>query len=337
VYAAPTVVLLRQQTEIDWQVLAIRCGEHVFRPGDGARWDLAKYFVLQGAQCLLVHIAHPRLHFPMDAVNAFTQSVLPSNHRIRRLLAPHFLYTLGLHKAVIHHQRGAIHNNQRDVSVGFTFETTSMHEGVVLGLRGRGDEAYPAYDFFSVHLGTHTAYGRYRQAWYRHILEFTRKVVTTLDPGDPDVTRWANTIAPLVTGFPDGVSIWGDDVLAQTLATVIATVSVFHTADHDSHSRIPTEELPWRLRQAPPDASGPEKLNLKSLVLPEDHFRAILTHRLYSKPVIRSKLSAVKYAFRVRAARDAADEFVDGMADLDRAWAPYGFATSDAIATSVQY
>ncbi len=337
VFAAPTVVLLRERSETEWAVVAIRCGEHVFHPEDGARWDLAKYFVLQGAQCLLVHIAHPRLHFPMDAVNAFTQSLLPSNHRLKRLLAPHFQYTLGLHKAVIHHQRGAIHNNQRELSVGFTFETASMHEGVVLGMHGRGDEAYPSYDFWGVHLGTHTTYGRYRQAWYQHILEFTRKIANTFDVGDPDVTRWADAISPIVVGFPDGMAIWGEDVLAQTLATVIATVSVFHTADHDSHARIPTEELPWRLRQAPPDEAGPVKLDLQSLVLPEDHFRAILTHRLYSKPAIRSKLSSVKYSFRMREARDAADEFVDGFSALDGAWEPHGFATASGIATSVQY
>jgi hypothetical protein len=206
-----------------------------------------------------VHIAHPRLHLPLDSLNAITHSLLPASHRVKRLLAPHFLYTLGLHKALIHHQRGATHNNQREVSLPFTFQTASMHDGFALGVHGLGTKAYPAYNLFGVHLGVHTEYGRYRQAWYRPILEFTRKIVATLEPGDADVTRWADAAAQWVEGFPDGIEIWRDDVLAETLATVIATVSVFHTADHDSYSRIPIEQMPFRLRQQPPDESGPDE------------------------------------------------------------------------------
>ncbi len=337
VYFAPTVVLLRQRSELDWAVEAIRCGEHVFHPDDGARWELAKYFVLQGAQYQLVMITHPRLHFPIDAVNALTRSLLPSSHRLHGLLSPHFRYTLGLNKAVIHHQRGAVHNNQRDVNVGFPFETESMHEAVALGMRGRGDAAYPLYDFNSVHIGTHTVYGRYRQAWYQHILEFTRKIAGTLELLDPQITQWADAISAWVTGFPDGDAIWDHDVLARTLATIIATVSVFHTGDHHSYSRIPLKYLPWRLRHQPPDDSGPNAIDLETLVLPEDHFRAILAHILFFKPVIREKLSSVQYPFRLAEARDAADEFVEGMAALDRTWGRYGFAKSSEIATSIQY
>ena len=337
VYAAPTVVLLRQRSEVGWAVVAIRCGAHVLRPGDGPRWDLAKYFVLQGAQSLLVHIAHPRLHLPLDALNAITRSMLPSSHRVKRLLAPHFLFTLGLHKALIHHQRGATHNNQREVSLPFTFETASMHDGFALGVNGLGNQAYPAYTLFGVHIGTHTDYGRYRQAWYRHTLEFTRKIVATLQPGDSDVTRWADEAAKWVAGFPDGTEIWGDDVLARTLATIISTVSVFHTADHDSYSRIPIGQLPFRLRQPPPDNRNPTTVNVRKLVLPEDYFRHYLAHRMYFKPVLRTTLRSVKYSFRSPAARAAADEFVAGMAALDDEWGPHGLATSDRIATSVQY
>lgn len=337
VYAAPTVVLLRQTGDVEWTVAAIRCGDHVFHPEDGARWELAKYFVLQGAQSLLVHIAHPRLHLPLDSLNAITHSLLPSSHRVKRLLAPHFLYTLGLHRALIHHQRGATHNNQREVSLPFTFQTASMHDGFALGVNGLGTEAYPAYNLFGVHLAGHTEYGRYRQAWYRHILDFTRKIVATLDSGDPDVTRWADAAAQWVEGFPDGTEIWRGDVLAETLATIIATVSVFHTADHDSYSRIPIEQMPFRLRQPPPDEAGPQQLDLTKLVLPEDYFRHYLASRLYFKPVIRTKLSAVKYAFRSTEARSAAEDFVSGMDSLDQIWGARGYATSDRIATSVQY
>ena len=46
VHFAPSVVLLRQTGDVDWDVVAIRCGDHVFHPGDGSRWELAKYFVL---------------------------------------------------------------------------------------------------------------------------------------------------------------------------------------------------------------------------------------------------------------------------------------------------
>jgi hypothetical protein len=336
VYAVPTVVLLRQRSDVDWAVVAIRCGEHVFHAGDGARWELAKYFVLQGAQSLLLCIAHPRLHLPLDALNAITRSLLPASHRISRLLAPHFLYTLGLHKALIHHQRGAIHNNQREVSVAFTFETASMHDGVALGLSGCGDEAYPAYNLFGVHIGTHTEYGRYRLAWYQHTLEFTRSIVATLEPGDPDITRWAGEASTWVEGFPNGTQIWDEDVLAQTLATIITTVSVFHTADHDSYSRVPQAKMPLRLRQPPPDDVNPTTLDRNALVSREDSYRHYLAMRMYIRPVIRTTLSSVDYRFRSPVADQAAKTFVAGMAALDACWGPHNFATSDRIATSVQ-
>ncbi len=337
VYMASTVVLLRQRAAHEWSVVAIRCNEHVFRPDDGPHWELAKYFVLQGTQCHYLDVVHPRLHFPLDAANAITRSLLPGNHRLKMLLTPHFRYTLGLHKAVIHHQRGAGHNSQREAHSCLPYDVASFHDGFKLGLSGRGDEAFPPYGLNNVHIGTYTAYGQYRQAWYHHILNFTRRVVGTLETGDPAVTEWADAISPWIAGFPDGKTIWNDDVLAQTVATVIATVSVFHSADHQSFFRIPREELPFRLRQAPPDGSELKALDLKSLVLPEDHFRALIARKLLFEPVIREDLPSVKYGFRSAEARDAAAEFNDGMSALDQDWGSRGFATSRELAASIQY
>jgi hypothetical protein len=282
-------------------------------------------------------IFHPRLHFPLDTVNAVTQSLLPDSHRLKHLLTPHFRYTLGLHKAVVHHQRSTVYNSQREVHAANTFVTEDVIRGVALGMQGRGNAAYPPYNFFNVHIGTHTTYGRYRQAWYHHTLEFTRKMVATFEPGDPDISRWADAISPLIAGFPDGTAIWGEDILAKTLATIIATTSVFHSGDHHSYARIPVEKLPKRLRRKPPDESEPKTLELKNLTLPEDHFRNIMTTELFIRPAVRSKLSSVQYEFRSPAARDASAEFVEGMSVLDHKWGPNGFATSDEIAASIQY
>src|SRR6185295_240152 len=93
--------------------LAIRVGDRVFGPEDGASFELARYFVMQGAHTRLVLTDHPRLHFATDVINAVTRSVLPAGHRLHVLIEPHTVFTAGLNAAVIHSRRSVLLNSQR--------------------------------------------------------------------------------------------------------------------------------------------------------------------------------------------------------------------------------
>ena len=75
VYVASTVTLLEQEPKEQYRVVAIRVGDSLFQPSDGAAWLLVRYFVLQGAQWHLPMHRHPRLHFPYDTINAVTRTL----------------------------------------------------------------------------------------------------------------------------------------------------------------------------------------------------------------------------------------------------------------------
>ncbi len=112
-YVAPTVTLLQRREE-QFHAVAIAIGRAdgdrhgpgatwrytILRPVDPT-WELAQYFVLQGAANHLILMVHPRLHFPMDAINAVSKTVLPRDHLLLRLLLPHTRFTLPLDKGVL--------------------------------------------------------------------------------------------------------------------------------------------------------------------------------------------------------------------------------------------
>jgi len=157
IYVAPTVSLLEDLGGGRYRFRAIKVGRKVLKPEDGASWTLAKYFVLQGAQIHMVTMVHPKLHFPQDAVNAITKTILPEGHILSRLLRPHTQLTLGLHESVIHHRRSVLHNSQREIYTPFPFPTEGIHASVAIGMRGvPGNSAYPPYQFGNFLPGIHT-------------------------------------------------------------------------------------------------------------------------------------------------------------------------------------
>lgn len=337
VYAAPTVTLL-EEAPGGWSLVAIRCGEEVLTPADGDGWELAKLFVLQGLGVLLINLLHPRLHFSGDAICAATRSLLPGDHLLSRLLAPHGELTLGLHEAVIHHRRSVLHNSQRELYSPFPHTASGIHHHVALGLSGTPDNrAYGAFSMDAVLIGEHTAYGRWRRAWFDHIEAFVGEVVSRLPEDDAHLGPWADAVHVWLPDFPDAEAARHRPTLARALALYIFTVSVCHTGDHHSYAGIPLEEIPMRLRQAPPQAGAACALDLDSLVTPEDALRHRLCHPMFFAPCIVSSLASVDYAFEDPGAAAAARAFRAGFEALDAAWAGSTFPASGQIAASVQY
>jgi hypothetical protein len=306
----------------------------VVTPGEGDAWTLAKCFALQAAHVRLVGATHPRLHFPADVINAVTRSALPPDHPVRRLIEPHTRFTLGLHEAVIHHRRAAIHNSQREVYNCFPFTTEGMHDLIAAGNQGvEGNPAWPAYRFGDDFIGEHVPYGRYRRDWRDAWLRFATEALADVPSSDPAVRAWADHIASWLPGFPDGEAISRGDALPRAVATYLAGITTFHTADHRSYANIPVEQIPWRLR-APLPAAGPVRIaDLDALVTPEDAFRAHLAHAMYFRPAVITSLREVDYRLdpavvaRWHAEMDA----------LDARWGESGFARSDEIASGVHY
>ena len=77
----------------------------VFTNADGEAWRMARYFLLQGAIHRINLIDHTEVHFPPDAINAITKTVLPKDNLVLRLLQPHLWLSMCVNNTVLEGQR----------------------------------------------------------------------------------------------------------------------------------------------------------------------------------------------------------------------------------------
>ena len=341
VFAAPTRTLLRYDAEREtFEPLAIHFEDspsETFTPGDGAAWELARYFVLQGLAYLLVLVFHPRLHLPGDVVNAVTRTVLGTEHRVHQVLAPHLRYALGLNEAVINHRRSVLHNSQRELYTPFPFETDAIHRGALAGFRGLpGRTAYPEYRWQRMLLDPRTPYGRYRRDWFANVEQFVAESLPANASQDPALARWADSIAAWVPGFPGARAIRQPGALVEALTTFIAHTGLFHTADHHSYGKLDAAEVPWRLRVAPPNRVRPSQLDYATLVSTEDKFRHLLAQPMFFESTVVESIDELRYDFGPDEDHAACTRFARRMRSLDQRWAGSSFPSSAELATSVQ-
>ena len=72
---------------------------------------MARYFVLQGAIHRINLIDHTEVHFPPDAINAITKTVLPKDNLVLCLLQPHLWLSISVNNTVLEGQRSLINRN----------------------------------------------------------------------------------------------------------------------------------------------------------------------------------------------------------------------------------
>ncbi len=336
--AFSTVALLEVLGNQRYRLTAILADDKVLKPSDGAAWEIARYMLLANAGHHLMQLKHTRLHLGIDALNAITRSFLPASHRIHRLLRPHMRYTLGLHEAVIHHRRSVFHNSQREIYAGFAYDANGTHALLKAGRAGfAGRRAYPPYLFETGLFGEHVSYGCYRKEWFEIVRKFVAHALNDIDPKEDLIQLWAHHISNWVPGFPDPIALKSKDLLFDCLATYICTVSVFHTADHHAYSSIEPQYAPLRIRKHFSQVIGQASLDRSSILSKEDHFRHLLCHRMFFKPVILSSLADVTYELADEDSQQAIKNFRQDMQALDQKWAQTKFPKSHEIATSLQY
>jgi hypothetical protein len=316
----------------------IRINGLSLRPEDGDAWELAKYFVLQGASLSVLMGLHPTVHFPMDAINALTKTLIPLDHPVRRALEPHFYLQLPLNYAVLHIKRSYAYNDQREMYTslpgtyrGFMRLASAYHTGVA------GKSGYPAYRFPLTAPALPFGYGTYLNGWFDHILSFTSEVAAHVAPGDPAVRLWARHLSMHLPGFPDEAGIFAGDALARSLASLILDVAVVHSADHQSYADIPIRSIPLRLRVAPFKTRSVAPLDRAALVRREDLFRHLMSHEMFFKPTTVRRFDQVQYSFAEEALRKAARAFLRGLPTVDAALSGSGYARLDQLACSIQY
>lgn len=337
-YVAPSVSLFEKLKTGALIPRAIRINGQVLQPKDTNAWELARYFVLQGGSLSLVAGVHPTVHFPMDAINALTKSIIPERHVVRQILEPHLFLQLPLNYAVLHIDRSVAHNNQREIYTPFPINKESFFSIMKAFYQGISENsAYPPYRFSLEPPVICSDYGLFISAYFETILEFVSQITATVKKRDPYIRRWAHYISQAVPGFPSPEKITEENNLARALTCFITNVSVIHSADHYSYASLSINKVPLRLRQPAPTTNNMEKINLKKLVLWEDIFRHSMAREMYFKPSTVRKLIDVQYQFETERDQKIAVQFQENLRKLDSNLDGLRFIPLDEIASSIQY
>lgn len=291
-FVAPTVVLLRRPKNVPYgyEVVCIALSywddtRHTFvalaaplTPQDGEAWRLAKYFVLQGAIHRINLIDHTKVHFPSDAINAITKTVLPKTNLVLQLLLPHLWLTLPVNNTVLEGQRSLISRRTWYPWSPFVAKGKEVRKLLPFGWYGslyyfeQSNSAYPPYRFALQLAPNPSRYGAFLAAYHDPIHAFVRKVVEQL-PADDDahsdwleIQSWAAQISAWLPGFPPWEAFLARtpgergqalDTLTDTLTMIILNAAVIHSADHTTlHKMMNDTPVPFVLRVPPPRSAS---------------------------------------------------------------------------------
>jgi hypothetical protein len=318
--------------------IAIQVEDNVFTPKESHAWELAKFFVAQGSALCLLAGLHPLVHFPMDAINALTKSILPADHPVRVLLQPHLYMQLPLNYRILYIDRSVAHNNQKEIYTPFSvpkegfFEIMRrFHQGIP------GNSSYPGFEFSLEDRPLYSPFQEFIHEYEMRVLDFVKEVVKSVKPRDPHIRRWAHHLSPVVKGFPSAETIFQGDNLSRTLMRFIANVSVVHSVDHHSYASVSPNLVPLRLRVPAPSSKKQSYVDPKTMVNWEDIFRHHMAWEMYFKPATVKRLIDVQYDFTDPKLKDAVREFHEQLKTLNNDLAESRFIPLDEIASSIQY
>lgn len=312
----------------------------LIQPGDGDAWELAKHYAVMGASYLGLLGTHTLVHFPTDSVNAISKAVLPPEHTLFKLLAPHLYIQLCLDFSVQHIDKSPYHNNQTEFFTGLAYDgptspwriTRAVYAGVP------GNPTFPGYRFPRAVEPTHSDYGDFLLGYYQVFRTFVAEVLADVSTDDPLVARWAAACGQYVRGFPTLEELADHAVLVDTVTYVIWNASVLHSTDHYSWGTIPILERSLRLR-VPPPRSRTITLDRRAMTTAEDRFRLCLTDQmsLTPTPFVETRLMDVDYGFAQPALQKAQQRFHAGLRAYDAAPGVTRHIPLADIACSIQY
>ncbi len=274
--AAASVALIRRPKDdpgFNYEVVAIQL-QHwdkkarkfeespVFTSADGLAWRIARYFLLQGAIQRINLVDHTEVHFPPDAINAITKTVLPKDNLVLRLLQPHMWLSMCVNNTVLEGQRSLINRKTWYPWSPFVAAGDEVRKLLPFGWYGseyysarlspgdpskdpyfdESNSSYPAYRYDPVPPQIPSRYGEFLNAYFVPVRKFTRGVVDQMSDIDwREVRFWADHVAVWIPGFPSGTDLLGADgktpnkeLLADSLAHFIWNASIRHSADHQT-------------------------------------------------------------------------------------------------------
>ncbi|MCE4554652.1 hypothetical protein [Pelomonas cellulosilytica] len=300
----------------------------LFTPADGAAWDLAKYFAMQGALVRINLVDHPMVHFPSDSINAITKAALPTDNFLLQLLWPHFRLSLPVDNSVLEGSYSLLNRTYFYPYAPYPAKGGEMRQVFPFywtGANAPPDDdpfwtgrpnAFPAYKFALEPRNVPSRYGNFLGAFYEPILQFTKQVVAQIPPHQKaDIAQWATYIASWVPGFPMAEDVADSSTLARTLAAIIWNAAIVHSADHFlMHAMFEGKlPLPYVIRNPPPmngNPGGPAQVDAS------DVFSARLCDQLFFMPHNTETLLDCRYRFTDGVLIGAADQFRIDLAEL---------------------
>lgn len=322
------------------KAVAINLRDYVVDPTDGDLWDLAKYIVMQGASTHINVAEHPKLHFPMDAINAITKTALPKTHILFQLLIPHLEVTLKLNYQVLNNPTSLLENKWWMPYAPFPATADTLRDLMVVGYCGiKGNPAYKRYSYpMNGPKKVFSDFGTFHEQYYKAYYNFAERILGEIPAYDKLVTQWANYIHQMMPSFPNGTEIWKGDNFARAVGVLLWDLSLGHATDHRTYSEIPVYHNPMRLRVGSPKFKNPDfKLNRKTAATIFDQSRWIMANRLFYQTWNVTNLMDISYGFNLPALQAAVRSFKAQLKLIEKTLPTKNYLPVDEIPASIQY
>lgn len=342
----------------------LKAGTLVYPKKDDKAWELAKYYALMGCAYRIVFSLHSTLHFPFDAINAITKSMLPKKNLILQLLLPHLEFSLELDLAVQTTKTSPIKNHQEYPYTGVTGtadEIAGLFVDANRGVKGR-KKAYPPFHFkLEPQSESKSDYYQFQMEYYYCINRFVKKVVAHVSEEDRlELVPWAKWIEPHInkhinvphhdayiqetsTHFPTEKEILEDKnktLLEKLLTTIIWDLTVGHAADHYDFAMMTMSHMPMRLRVPfPTDGQVPnyKRKDLRTFI---DTYKHRLEWKMFYLPNNLSCLNNVDYKFKTKELQKLNTDFLEDLKKTEKGLAEKNipnYMPLKKIARSIQY
>ncbi len=339
IYCEKSIALFEIQNKTI-KIVAINLRDYIVTPQDGDLWALGKFIVMQGASVHLNVAEHPKLHFPMDAINAVTKTALPKKHILFQLLYPHLELTLSLNYQVLNNPTSLLENKWWMIYSPFPATPESLRNLMVIGYCGLKEN--PSYQKYKYPLEgprkIHADFGVFHEQYYPAFYDFAEKVLEKIPQNDPLVSRWANYIHHMMPSFPDGTEIWKENNLTKAVAVLIWDLTLGHAADHRTYSEIPIYHNPMRLRVSSPITKDSKfSLDKSKAVSVLDQTKWLMANRLFYETWNVTNLTDVKYEFADQSLQKCSLDFQYSLKRIEESLRTKNYMPVNQIPSSIQY
>lgn len=370
VYVEPTIALFKGPlVNGKRKAVAIYFPENklMLTPEDGNAWELAKYFVMQGASLRISLSAHANLHFPYDSINAITKSALPKDSVLLRLLLPHLELSLELNHNVLNSKNSPVQNPHNMPYAALPSDANGLMTLFLYGYHGMLNDpsedaqgnlifnpSYPMYEYQMEPRFFHSDYGTFLMAYYDVINGFIHKVVEQIPEKEyEDIMVWADYVKHWVPKFPAGHEIFvstnsgvkfrnyeEENILAKAISSIVWDLSIGHAADHYNYSTININHMPFCIRVPPPTSKNIPPLDRKAMVTWWDIFKHKYERQMFFVARNVTLLKDVRYNFNKpheASLRELNEQFLKDLHKTEKSLTVFNYIPLDQIARSIQY